>query len=120
MKFEMIEELKSYTLNMKYWVSELYFIESEDHDYLMWLVTKGIEERVIRTFNNTRNIKLHLDTSEIITNKDNKFELSEDVADFFVKSLGHNKEVLEVLEKNINCFINIIEQEKIDFLKKYW
>lgn len=120
MKFEMIEELKSYVLNMKYWASELYFIESEDHDYLMWLVTKGIEERVISTFNNTRNIKLHLEPLEIITNKDNKFDLSEDIADFFVKSLGHNKEVLEVLERNLNCFLNIIEQEKIDFLKKHW
>lgn len=120
MKFEMLEELKSYVLNMKYWASELYFIESEDHNYLMWLVTKGIEERVIDIFNNTRNIKLHLEPSEIITNKDNKFDLSEDIADFFVKSLGHNKEVLENLEKNINDFIKIIEQEKIDFLKKHW
>jgi hypothetical protein len=120
MKFEMLEELKSYTLNMKYWASELYFIESEDHDYLTWMVTKGIEERVINTFNNTRNIKLHLDTSEIITNKDNTLELSEDIADFFVRSLGHNKEVLDVLQKNIKDFIKIIEQEKIDFLKKHW
>ena len=108
MKFEILEELKSYVLNMKYWASELYLMELEDYVYLMWLVKKVIEEESVHLEGASRLLELpEFSSLEVAKNFLNILDEKDLMADMLSTGLA----------KDINVYIG--EENEQEMLKDY-